>query len=72
MAAKQLSLALELSGNRAPEVVFYEFINLPEGSMSTRKGVFISVDEFIEQATQHAKDGLQCGCMKSQDELVHR
>jgi arginyl-tRNA synthetase len=58
LAAKQLSLALELSGNRAPEVVFYEFINLPEGSMSTRKGVFISVDEFIEQATQHAKDEL--------------
>ena len=26
--------------------------------MSTRKGVFISVDEFIEQATQHAKDEL--------------
>ncbi len=58
LAAKQLSLALELSGNRAPEVVFYEFINLPEGSMSTRKGVFISVDEFIKQATQHAKDEL--------------
>ena len=58
LAAKQLGLALELSGNRAPEVVFYEFINLPEGSMSTRRGVFISVDEFIEQATQHAKDEL--------------
>ena len=58
LAAKQLSLALELSGNRAPEVVFYEFIDLPEGSMSTRRGVFISVDEFIEQATKHAKDEL--------------
>ena len=58
LAAKQLSLALELSGNRAPEVVFYEFIDLPEGSMSTRKGVFISVDEFIEQAVSHAKDEL--------------
>ena len=58
LAAKQLSLALELSGNRAPEVVFYEFIDLPEGSMSTRRGVFISVDEFIEQAVSHAKDEL--------------
>ncbi len=56
LAAKQLSLALELSGNRAPEVVFYEFIDLPEGSMSTRKGVFISVDEFIEQSISHARD----------------
>ena len=58
LAAQQLSKALELSDNRAPEVVFYEFINLPEGSMSTRKGVFISVDEFIQQATQKAKDEL--------------
>lgn len=58
LAASQLSLALKLSGNRAPEVVFYEFIDLPEGSMSTRKGVFISVDEFIEESIKHAKDEL--------------
>ena len=58
LAAKQLGLALELSNNRAPEVVFYEFIDLPEGSMSTRKGVFISVDEFIEQSVEHAKEEL--------------
>ncbi len=58
LAATQLSLALKLSGNRAPEVVFYEFIDLPEGSMSTRRGVFISVDEFLEESIQHAKDEL--------------
>ncbi len=56
LAAKQLSIALELSDNRAPEVVFYEFIDLPEGSMSTRRGVFISVDEFIEESVKHAKE----------------
>lgn len=58
LAAKQLGQALELSGNRAPEVVFYEFIDLPEGSMSTRRGVFISVDEFIEESINHAKEEL--------------
>ncbi|MDO5824873.1 MAG: arginine--tRNA ligase [Methanosphaera sp.] len=58
LAASQLSKALELSGNRAPEVVFYEFIDLPEGSMSTRRGVFISVDEFIAESVKHAKDEL--------------
>ena len=58
LAASQLSQALILSGNRAPEVVFYEFIDLPEGSMSTRRGVFISVDEFIEESIKHAKDEL--------------
>ncbi|WP_304123506.1 arginine--tRNA ligase [Methanosphaera cuniculi] len=56
LAAKQLSIALDLSDNRPPEVVFYEFIDLPEGSMSTRRGVFISVDEFIEESIRHAKD----------------
>ncbi len=58
LAAQQLSQALELSGNRPPEVVFYEFIDLPEGSMSTRRGVFISIDEFIEESVKHAKDEL--------------
>lgn len=58
LAAKQLGLALKLSGNRPPEVVFYEFIDLPEGSMSTRRGVFISVDEFLDESIRHAKDEL--------------
>ncbi len=59
LAAQQLSIALELSGNRAPEVVFYEFIDLPEGSMSTRRGVFISIDEFIEESVKHARAELE-------------
>lgn len=58
LAAKQLSLALKLSNNRAPEVVFYEFINLPEGSMSTRKGVYVTVDDFIKESVKHAKEEL--------------
>ncbi|WP_455645825.1 arginine--tRNA ligase [Methanosphaera sp.] len=58
LAAQQLSIALELSENRAPEVVFYEFIDLPEGSMSTRRGVFVSVDELIEESVKHAKEEL--------------
>lgn len=31
-------------------VVFYEFLLLPEGSMSTRAGRFVSVDEVLEKA----------------------
>lgn len=56
LQSQQLSIALDLSDNRPPEVVFYEFIDLPEGSMSTRKGVFISVDEFIDESIKHAKE----------------
>ncbi|MCD7781484.1 MAG: arginine--tRNA ligase [Methanosphaera sp.] len=75
LAAKQLGLALELSGNRVPEVVFYEFIDLPEGSMSTRRGVFVSIDEFIEQSVKHAKDELQRRELdlsdKEMDDIAH-
>ncbi len=35
-------------------VLFYEFITLPEGSMSSRTGNFISVDELIDEAVSRA------------------
>jgi len=54
LAIDQLSIALELLDSNRPEVVFYEFITLTEGSMSTRRGVFISVDELIEEAINRA------------------
>lgn len=61
LAAKQVTLALEVLEEKEPnddkvEVIFYEFITLPEGSMSTRKGVFISVDELIDEAVKRARD----------------
>ena len=43
----------------APEVIFYEFITLPEGSMSTRKGQFVSVDELIDEAVLRAHDEIK-------------
>lgn len=55
LAIDQLKIALGLLGGKSPDVVFYEFITLPEGSMSTRRGVFISVDELIDEATQRAR-----------------
>ena len=54
LAIDQLKIALGLLGGKSPDVIFYEFITLPEGSMSTRRGVFISVDELIDEATQRA------------------
>jgi len=54
LAVKQMEVALELLGGKKPEVIFYEFITLPEGSMSTRKGVFVSVDELLNEAKTRA------------------
>ncbi len=56
LAIEQLKIALELIGGKKPEVIFYEFITLPEGSMSTRRGVFISVDDLMEEAVERARD----------------
>lgn len=54
LAIDQISIALRLIGAKTPEVIFYEFITLPEGSMSTRRGIFISVDDIINEAIDRA------------------
>ncbi len=50
----QLQATMKLLGDRVPEIVFFEFVSLPEGSMSTRAGKFVSADELIEEVTKRA------------------
>ena len=59
LAIEQLNIPLELLGAKKPETIFYEFITLPEGSMSTRRGVFISVDELMDEAVTRATTEIQ-------------
>lgn len=54
LAIEQIKVVLKLLGGKSPEVIFYEFITLPEGSMSTRRGVFIGVDELMDEAVERA------------------
>jgi arginyl-tRNA synthetase len=54
LTAEMVNASLKLLGYNTPEVVFYEFISLPEGSMSTRRGRFISIDELFEEAKRRA------------------
>ncbi|WP_457555153.1 arginine--tRNA ligase [Candidatus Pyrohabitans sp.] len=54
LLAKQLSAVLHILGEEEPEFIIYEFISLPGGKMSTRRGVFISLDELIEEAVSRA------------------
>lgn len=51
----QLLKILEILGIKRPEIVFFEFVSLPEGRMSTRRGKFISADELIEKVKEEAK-----------------
>ncbi|MBP2029922.1 arginyl-tRNA synthetase [Methanohalophilus levihalophilus] len=50
----QLRATLNAVGVQEPEVVIFEFVSLPEGSMSTRRGKFISADELLEQVEARA------------------
>jgi len=51
LQATQLGLALgELGEERRPEVIFYSFVSLPEGKMSTRKGLVVHMDDLMDEA----------------------
>jgi len=54
LVAQQLKAVMRILGEEEPEIIIYEFITLPEGSMSTRKGKFIAMDELIEESVRRA------------------
>ncbi|MGA9099201.1 MAG: arginine--tRNA ligase, partial [Methanotrichaceae archaeon] len=54
LISSQLRTALRILGIREPEIVIFEFVSLPTGSMSTRKGKFISADELLDEVEKQA------------------
>ena len=50
----QLIATLKLQGEKYPEIVYFEFVSLPEGSMSTRAGKFVSADQLVDEVTAKA------------------
>jgi len=54
LLAQQMRAVMRILGAQEPEFVIHEFITLPEGSMSTRKGKFISMDELLDEAAARA------------------
>ncbi len=64
-------------GTNYPENIFYAFVNLPEGRMSTRKGKVVYMDELIDEAINLAvsevkkrRDDLTETKMKEISEIV--
>ena len=47
-------MTLNELGQNSPEVLFYSFIKLPEGKMSTRKGNVVFMDDLLEEAKSYA------------------
>ncbi len=55
LAMQQLAAALSIMGvEKKPEVIYYAFVSLPEGRMSTRKGRVVNLDDLIEEALERA------------------
>ena len=54
LQAKQVGMTLKELGEKVPEVMFYAFIKLPEGKMSTRKGNVVFMDDLLEEAKAQA------------------
>ena len=50
----QLRATLNAIGIKEPEIVIFEFVSLPEGSMSTRSGQFISADDLFDRVIEAA------------------
>lgn len=54
LISSQLVSVLNILDIPTPEIVIFEFVSLPEGSMSTRKGKFITADELLDEVESQA------------------
>jgi arginyl-tRNA synthetase len=54
LEAQQVAIALNLLGVQVPKTVFYAFVSLPEGRMSTRGDRVVYLDDLIDEAIDRA------------------
>ncbi len=54
----QVGIALDELSATKPHVVFYAFVSLPEGKMSTRANRVVFVDDLLDEAVAMAKDAV--------------
>ena len=67
--AEQLDLILKAAGKESPEPIYYAYILLKDGKMSTRQGQVVLLEDFLDEATNRAQEKVdeQCSDM-SEDE----
>ena len=64
--SQMLGLALgELGTEKRPETVFYAFVSLPEGKMSTRRNRVVFLDDLLDEAVDRAREEV----LKRRDDL---
>ncbi|QSG07860.1 arginine--tRNA ligase [Halapricum desulfuricans] len=61
LQADQLETTLELLGHDTDrlEQVFYSWVNLPEGGMSTREGTGVDLDDLLDEAIDRARQEVE-------------
>ena len=61
LQAEQVSAALELLGDDPSRIeqVFYSWVNLPEGGMSTREGTGVDLDDLLDEAIVRAREEVE-------------
>lgn len=59
---QQTALILEAAGYKAPEPVYYSYILLKEGKMSTRQGKVVLLSAFLDEAARRAAEKVEVQC----------
>ncbi|ACV12180.1 arginyl-tRNA synthetase [Halorhabdus utahensis DSM 12940] len=61
LQADQLSSTLDLLGHDTDRLqqVFYSWVNLPEGGMSTREGTGVDLDDLLDEAIDRAREEVE-------------
>ena len=60
--AEQQALILNAAGYAAPETIYYSYILLKSGKMSTRQGKVVLLSDFLDQATELAAERVAEQC----------
>lgn len=74
LQADQLTAALDLLGNDTSRIdqVFYSWVNLPDGTMSTRAGTGVNLDDLLDEAINRARNEVESRLdSRSRDAELH-
>jgi arginyl-tRNA synthetase len=61
LQAEQLRATLDVLGNDTEQLesVYYSWINLPEGGMSTRRGTGVDLDDLLDESIKRAREEVE-------------
>ena len=70
LESKQVEIALKLlKADITPKVIFYAFVSLPEGKMSTRRNRVVYLDDLIDESIERAYEEVK---KRRTDELTEK